>query len=99
MYLYNVTVNLESTVAAEWLEWMKNKHTGDVIATGCFSGCRIMRLLDVEDQGSTYSVQYTFNKMEDYDKYQELFAPTLQKEHREKFEGKFVAFRTIMEEV
>jgi hypothetical protein len=29
-------------------------------------------------------------------RYQEEFAPDLQRQHRDRFEGKFAAFRTVM---
>jgi hypothetical protein len=35
--------------------------------------------------------------MDDYEKYQQQFAPKLQAETRKRYDGKFVAFRTLME--
>jgi hypothetical protein len=35
--------------------------------------------------------------MEDYDRYKAEHAPSLQKEHTEKFSGKFAAFRTLLQ--
>jgi hypothetical protein len=37
--------------------------------------------------------------MQKLEEYQELFAPALQQEHRQRYEGKFAAFRTTMEVV
>jgi hypothetical protein len=99
MIIYNVTVNIEDDVHDEWLKWMKQNHIPDVLATGKFTDARICKLLVDEQQGTTYTVQYTCNSMEDYNDYQSNHAPRLQKEHANKFEGKFVAFRSIMKVV
>jgi hypothetical protein len=98
MYLYNVTVNVEDDVHDEWVNWMKSKHIPDVMATGCFVANRMLKLLsEIENNGTTYSLQYYFNRMEEYVRYQDKFARALQAEHTEKFKDKFVAFRTLLE--
>lgn len=98
MILYNVTVNIDSSVHDEWLEWMKSIHIPDVLATGLFIDNKIFRIKSGEDEeGITYSIQYFLNNMEDYEKYQNEFSGKLQKEHLEKYRDKFAAFRTIME--
>jgi hypothetical protein len=100
MILYNVTVNIDESVHDEWFDWMKNKHIPDVLATGLFTDNKIFRIKSPDDEsGITYSIQYFCNSMEEYEKYQNEFAPKLQSEHTEKYKDKFVAFRTIMEEV
>jgi len=99
MIIYNVTVNIEDDVHDEWLAWMKQNHIPDVLATGKFTDARICKLLVDEQQGTTYTVQYTCDSMDDYNDYQSNHAPRLQKEHLNKFEGKFVAFRSIMKVV
>jgi hypothetical protein len=99
MYIYNVTVNLSEEIHEEWLRWMKEVHMPDVMKTGCFTACRILKVLFVSDQGHTYSLQYNFNTMPDIELYQEKFAPALQAEHKAKFGDKYHAFRTLLEVV
>lgn len=97
MVVYNVTVNINEDVHDEWLDWMVNKHIPDVLKTGLFIDGRISKLQTEEEMGGiTYSIQYTLRTESHLKSYQEKFAPALQKEHSEKYEGKFVAFRTIM---
>ncbi|MFY8185078.1 MAG: DUF4286 family protein, partial [Bacteroidia bacterium] len=74
----------------------KTKHIPDVLNTRCFVGHQVVKIL-ADDEGATYSVQYTFKTMEDYDRYKAEHAPSLQKEHTEKFSGKFAAFRTLLQ--
>jgi len=98
MYLYNVTVNIEDDAHDQWMEWMKSKHVPDVMATGCFVANRMLKVLsEIENNGTTYSLQYYFNRMEEYVRYQDKFAKGLQAEQQAQFEGKFVAFRTLLE--
>lgn len=99
MIQYNVTVNIDPSVHEEWLQWMKEKHIPEVMSTGCFIENKICRLLGHDDQGITYSFQYLCNDMPTYEKYQREFAPALQKDHASRYEGKFVAFRTLLQVV
>lgn len=96
MYIYNVTINIEEDVHDQWLQWMKENHIPDVMGTGLFLGNRIMQVMADDPQGITYSIQYEVKDMETLQLYQEVYAPKLQKEHTERYEGKFVAFRTIL---
>ena len=97
MYIYNVTVSIEKTIADEWLNWMKTIHIPDVLATGYFIDNKICKVLNVNDEGETFSVQYGFLKMEDIELYQKNEAPRLQADHTKRYEGKYIAFRTLLE--
>ncbi len=98
MILYNVTVKVEPETSREWLQWMKTEHIREVLDTGCFKSCRLSRLLaQNEEDGLTYSIQYLSPSMKDFHHYQAHHAAKLQKETQDKFEGKLVAFRTMME--
>jgi hypothetical protein len=99
MIIYNVTVNIDHSVHDEWLDWMKNIHIPDVVATGCFSQGRIFRIMVDEQQGVSYSIQYTAASIEEIQRYMKEFAPALQKEHTEKYRDKFTAFRTLLEHI
>ena len=97
MIIYNVTVNIENDVREEWLKWMQEYHIPDVMATGYFLDNKICKVLVDEEQGTTYSIQYTCNNMEDLKEYQRLHAPRLQKDVADRYANKFVAFRTLLE--
>ena len=99
MYIYNVTVSIEKSLADEWLTWMKTIHIPEVLATGYFKDNKVCKVLNVNDEGETFSVQYGFEKMEDIELYQKHDAPRLQADHTKRFEGKYIAFRTLLEVV
>ena len=98
MFLYNVTIKIDDSVREEWLDWMKKTHIPEVMDTGLFTSNRICRLLENEEEGgATYAIQYTFKDLDDYTRYREIFAPSLQEKHLQKYRNKFVAFRTLLE--
>jgi hypothetical protein len=102
MILYNVTVKIDNANHEDWIEWMQNTHIPEVMKTGCFLENRMSRMLipaDPENDGVTYSIQYLCASMAVLQQYQARFAPALQQDHTHRYEGKFVAFRTVMEVV
>jgi len=100
MIVYNVTVKVDLDIHEEWKHWMRQSHIQALIETGCFTSCRMSKLLaQNEDEGITYSLQYLSPSMKKFHQYQAQFAPALRKEHHEKFGEKAVSFRTMMEVV
>ncbi|MFN5831583.1 MAG: DUF4286 family protein [Bacteroidota bacterium] len=97
MIIYNVTINIDKDIHEEWLYWMKAVHIPDVMATGCFIENRICKIIGDEETGINYAIQYTARDMSVYETYKTEFAPALQKEVTERYPGKFVAFRTLLE--
>ena len=99
MIIYNVTVIIIKEAEEEWLQWMKKVHIPDVMNTGLFLENHISRILDDNEEGTSYAIQYKLNDMATFQAYQEKFAPALQKEHTERYKNRYVAFRTLMEVV
>lgn len=100
MIVYNVTVKIENGIRQEWLEWMSSVHIPEVLATGCFVDYRILHLLGQDDsQGTTYAIQYRSPDINTLQLYMDRYAPALQKAHKERYEGKFVAFRTLLQTI
>ncbi|MBF9252941.1 DUF4286 family protein [Pontibacter sp. 172403-2] len=100
MILYNETINIDNTVAEEWLQWVKAVHIPDVMRTGYFLRNQICRLMDeVDNGGTTYAVQYTCRSLEDLEEYQRDHAPQIQERHMKRYEGKYVIFSSLLEVV
>lgn len=96
MILYNVTVSIDPEIKDEWLDWMRSTHVPDVMSTGCFIESRISRVHAEEDGGLTFAISYVSASQEMYDHYQATHAPRLQKDHSDRYAGKFAAFRTML---
>lgn len=98
MYIYNVTTNIDESVHDEWLQWMKEEHIPDVLATGKFLNAKMSKVLIEEEMGgNTYSVQFTTINRETLEKYYIEDAPGLREDAQKRFPNKFVSFRTELE--
>lgn len=98
MIIYNVTINIDDDVHDQWLSWMRDKHIPDMLATGKFSHAKMVKVLIDEEQGGTsYSIQYTCPDMATLQHYYKEDAPKLREEGLKLFTNKFVAFRTELE--
>jgi hypothetical protein len=95
--LYNVTIKIDLDVHDEWMDWMKKIHIPEVLETNLFESHKFSQILGTDEaKGLTYAIQYVCPTLDDFEKYQNQFAPDLQKQHTEKYKDKFVAFRTMM---
>ncbi|MDQ3018133.1 MAG: DUF4286 family protein [Bacteroidota bacterium] len=95
--IYNVTVKIANEAHTSWLEWMQHEHIPEVMKTACFSSFRLLHLEGYDDdEGTTFAIQYTCPNQDLFDIYQRDHAPALQAKHKKAFDGKFVAFRTIL---
>jgi hypothetical protein len=99
MILYQVQIALDSPIETAWLTWMQEIHVPDVLRTGCFAACRIFRLSDSDRTEPVYVMQYECDSLEDYRRYREQFAAALQKDHSDRFAGRFRGARQILEEI
>lgn len=94
MYIYNVTINIDNSVHAEWLVWIQ-EHIQKVLATGYFLSAKMTQVLVEEEmEGFTYSIQYTAKTSEDLDNYYKNDAEKLRGDALLKFADKMLAFRT-----
>ena len=99
MIVYNITVNISYQAEKDWLTYMKSVYIPEIVATDLPLECKLLRLLtEIENEGSTYTTQFTFRTMEDFLAYQTHFQPMLQERHHELFNGQYVSFRTLLEE-
>ena len=100
MVLYNVTIKVELGIVEAWVEWMKQIHMPDLMATGLFIDCKLYQIMDLdESEGVTFSAQYFCKNLDDYNNYISAFAVLMREKAFQKFGSKFVAFRTVMEQV
>lgn len=95
--IYNVTIKIDKAIENEWLEWMQSKHIPDVMKTQCFETYTLSSVRGDEDEhGVTFSIQYLAPDSETLQRYFDEHASDLQKEHSEKYKGRFGAFRTML---
>ena len=94
--LYNVTISLEAIIFDEWLAFMREDHIPKILATGCFSGYKICRILDESPDNYSIAVQYFATNEEKFREYNSTFAASLQKEYVTRFGAEAPAYRTVL---
>ena len=64
-HIYNVTVAVDSTVEAQWKEWMLNTHIPEVMETGMFKSYLFTEVFpEQEQEHPSYSIQYRASDLE-----------------------------------
>jgi hypothetical protein len=99
MVIYNVTCTVEPAIAEEWVQWMQNTHIPEVMATGMFLHCEMMRVMSEQAGEFTYAVQYRCESHEKLAEYRQIHAPELMKKTGDKYGQKVLAFRTVLEKL
>jgi hypothetical protein len=100
MFLYNVTVGVDRSIEAEWIQWMKTEHIPNVMKTGLFVENKMYRVHTADEEPAvSYAVQYFATTLDQVQQYLEKFAPHLREESQEKFGSRQAAYRTLLEEV
>jgi hypothetical protein len=100
MFIYNITIKVDNSIINEWIQWQKEIHIPDILATGAFYDFRFFQLLDQDDSdGKTFVMQYFATGQKDYDQYIRLYAPILREKAIRKWGDKFIAFRTLLKSV
>jgi Domain of unknown function (DUF4286) len=98
MLIYNVTIKVDWSIQAAWLQWMQEVHIPEVMHTQCFVKYTFVKLLDIEDEdGPTYACQYYVLNQAIYEKYIAEYSHILRQAGMEKWGNKFIAFRTLMQ--
>ncbi|MBD0333035.1 MAG: DUF4286 family protein [Chitinophagaceae bacterium] len=66
MFVYNVTITVETTIAGEWLRWLMQEHIPEVMATKCFLNikfCECLKLMMRKTQLIPFSIMQTAKKI------------------------------------
>lgn len=98
MLIYNVTVQVERSIAGQWLSWLQQEHIPEVLQTGCFLKHQVVQLINTEETESvTYAIQYYTEGEKELNEYLNEHAPVLRQRGFDKWGNQFIAFRTIMQ--
>ena len=98
MILYNITVKVHSSICDAWRTWAIHEHIPDVMASGCFTGSEIFRLMETDEtDGPTYAIQFRAESKSLYNLYIEKHAAAMRDKSFQKWGDKFIAFRSVMQ--
>ncbi len=96
MFIYNITVLVDSSIVQEWLNWIKPNLIQNVIETGFFHSYQLLQVTDSPNEGFTYCIQFHTNEISSLQSYQSLYATQLESEHQLAFPDQLVTFNSTM---
>jgi Domain of unknown function (DUF4286) len=96
MITYRVQVAIPREVYNSWLDYMLQRHIPDVLATGCFTGYSMSRILDSDPNVITVAICYCCASVESYERYRTDFAPALQSHHTDRYGALVSASRMLL---
>jgi len=99
MIVYNTTIKIDAKIEQKWIDWQKNEHIPEIMATGLFTDYKFFRLLEEDKEGPTYVIQYFASSIERYKKYIDEFATLFNERSFAKWSGQFISFHTVMKVV
>lgn len=98
MVVYNITTKIAWHIEDEWLKWQKEKHIPEIIRAAQISEYKIFRLLGQEDEdGPTYTTQFFFISLENYEAYVRSHSTTMRSNAVNKWGNQSISFHTVME--
>lgn len=94
---YIVHVAIDDEVHDAWLAWMLDHHIPEVVATGCFAEALACRD-EARDVPGRRAYAFTYRALDSaaWERYAAEHAPALQRDHTERFEGRFTASRELL---
>lgn len=100
MIINNITYSVDKTLEQDFLEWLKAFHIPEVMMTLKPKSFKILRLLtEIENAGATFSVQYNFENLIDFEDFEARFQDDLNYEVYKRYNGHYVFFPSLLEEI
>ncbi len=100
MYVYNITIKVQSSIANEWVVWQKEVHIPEIMATGLFNDYKFYQLLEQdESDGQTFVTQFFASTIDEYDQYINVYSGPLREKAFSKWGDKFIGFRSLLASV
>ena len=97
MVIYKVIIHIQKEIEPDWLSWMKKEHVPEIMSLNIFMKSKIFQILHPKKHDlKSYCIEYHCNSINDYDKYKNNYAKSIQKKHSEKYKGQFNAKRLII---
>jgi hypothetical protein len=99
MIILNETIIIDEAIQADWLKWMGSIYIPGIMATGYFSGHRVLTVVNSPIDGITYCLQFETDSIDKYYEYTQGIGVKIKEAHFKQFENRFVQFETIMQQV
>ena len=79
---YEVSMHVDSSIAEEWVEWMRTEHIPDVMQTGVFQSCQFLRVIEPAMDGhDSFRITYEAKNLSAIQEYRIALSPALRDKH------------------
>ena len=83
---YEVFMQVDSSIAEEWVEWMRTEHIPEVMQTGVFLSCQFLRVIEPAIDGhDSFRITYEAKNLSSIQQYRTELSPELRKKHDERY--------------
>jgi hypothetical protein len=83
---YEVTMEVDSSISEEWVEYMRSEHIPEVMNTGVFSSCEFLRIIKPIKEGyESFRITYEAKNLAIIQQYRAELSPELQKKHNVRY--------------
>ena len=83
---------VHESIHSPWLQWLKEVHVPEVLATNCFTKATIAKLLEIDDsEEPAYAVQYLAESKASYNLYIEKYTDLLRQKSFDQWGNQFIA--------
>ena len=83
---YEVFMQVDSSIAEEWVEWMRTEHIPEVMQTGVFVSCQFLRVIEPPIDGhDSFRITYESKNLSSIQEYRTALSPELRKKHDERY--------------
>ncbi|MDR1729152.1 MAG: DUF4286 family protein [Prevotellaceae bacterium] len=99
MIVFNTTYLVSLDVHDAWLQWISFRHIPSMLDTSFFIEHRLFKVLVDEEQGITYSLQFSSPDMATIEEWQKKHRAETEADLRETFGESVMSFSTLLEEI
>lgn len=100
MVTINTTFHVEDKIEVDFIEYMKNTYIAEAMTDKQLTNARLCKIHAKESEGGqSYSMQFTFNNLDDLDNWDKNKGQKLNEALVVLFKDKIVGFSTLLEEI
>ncbi len=97
MFLYNITVKVNTDIEEAWTLWQKEIFIPAVMDTGLFYKNEFFQLLEQDEiDGKTFVIQFFANGRWQYDQFIKEYVTNFNNQTARKWGDQFIDFHTIL---
>ncbi|HTN69422.1 MAG TPA: DUF4286 family protein [Dysgonamonadaceae bacterium] len=100
MVTLNTTFQVEEDVHLDFLAYLKHTYISEAKTDKLMSNARLCKVhAHIVEEGHSYSVQFTFESLDDLETWDQTMGKKLNEELLQRFTNRIMGFSTLLEEI